>query len=282
MKLSNKILITFALALILIPLTGMIYISRVYYKEGSDRDIVDVVRKDENFSTPTENMESKAIATSFESINIADAKKMGIYVNIIKDEKFGVKVPKELKDFISFNVDTNGELQITFKNKRPENNNYNTIWVYAPNIKQVIVVNANTVNLDAKLDSLTLNVKKSGSISLQNDLTLKALTINTEEVKNLYLSNVDVKSLTVKLNGTDFKTQNNSYENLSIAAYGKSKIEISSYEDKNTSIKNLTINTFDLADVKLENTKVDNCKGSFSDQTTVQMPAVNLNQMFKK
>ncbi|MFA6277751.1 MAG: DUF2807 domain-containing protein [Pedobacter sp.] len=286
MKLSNKLLIGFALALILIPLMGMIYVSRVYYKEGNDRNLADMVRKVDNFSTPTENMESKAMATSFESINIEDAKRLGIYVNIIKDEKFGVKIPKELKDVINFNVDANGQLQIAFsKNKQAKNNNsYTTIWVYAPNIKQVIVSNANSVYLDAKLDSLILNVKKSGSISLQNDLELKSLTINTEEVKDLYLSNVDIKSLTVKLNGTDFKTQNNSYESLSIETHGKSNIEISSYEDKSKAyaVKNLTINTFDVADVKVENIKIDNCKGSFSDQTTVQMPAVNLNQMYKK
>jgi hypothetical protein len=286
MKLSNKLLIGFALAVIFIPLMGMIYVSRVYYKEGDDR-LADKVRKVENFSTPTENMESKAIAKSFESINIEDAKKLGIYVNIIKDEKFGVKIPKELKDVINFNVDANGALQITFnKNKQAKNDNsYTTIWVYAPSINQVNVANANSVYLDAKLDSLILNVKKSGSISLQNDLELKSFTINTEEVGDLYLSNVDIKSLNVKLNGTDFKTQNNSFENLSIETHGKSNIEISSYEDKSKAayaVKNLSINTFDLADVKVENVKIDNCSGSFSDQTTVQMPAVNLNQMYKK
>jgi len=285
MKLSNKLLIGFALALILIPLMGMIYVSRVYYKEGNDT-LADKVRKVENFSTPTENMESKAMAIPFESINIEDAKRLGIYVNIIKDEKFGVKIPKELKDVINFNVDANGQLQIAFNNSKQEknDNSYTTIWVYAPTIKQVNVVNARGVYLDAKLDSLILNVKKSGSISLQNDLELKSFTINTEEVGDLYLSNVDIKSLNVKLNGTDFKTQNNSFENLSIETHGKSNIEISSYEDKSKAyaVKNLTINTFDIADVKVENIKINNCSGSFSDQTTVQMPAVNLNQMYKK
>ena len=73
-------------------------------------------------------------------------------------------------------------------------------------------------------------------------------------------------------------------DNLSIETHGKSNIEISSYEDKSKAyaVKNLTINTFDVADVKVENIKIDNCSGSFSDQTTVQMPAVNLNQMYKK
>ncbi len=286
MKLSNKILIAFASALILIPLLGMIYVSQVNYKTGSYSDEQDVTTKSEkHFNTPTENMESKAISTAFESINIEDAKRLGIYINFIKDDNYGVKIPKGLKDSISFKVDANGQLQIMFNMKSVENrrNRYTTLLVYGKNIKQVNIANANDVFFDATADSIALNVKKSASISLNKDVTLNSLQITTVEVENLHLNKIAVKSLSVSLNGTNFKSDESSYDNLSITATGKSEIEINgSDSDSHYLIKNLFINTLNDADFKLENIKVEKCSGSFSDQTKVQMPAVNLNQMYKK
>lgn len=286
MKLSNKLLIAFASVLILIPLVGMIYVSQVNYKTGSyQADQARSTESEKHFNMPTENMESKAISTAFESINIEDAKRLGIYINFIKDDNYGVKIPKELKDSISFNVDANGRLQITFnsKNKEDRRRVYTTILIYGKGVKQVNINNAEDVYFDATSDSLKLNVKKSSSISLNKDVTLNALQIITDEVESLHINKIAVKSLSINLNGTNFKSDESSYDNLSITAAGKSEIEINgSDSDSHYFIKNLFINTLNAADFKLENIKVERCSGSFSDQTKVQMPAVNLNQMYKK
>jgi hypothetical protein len=285
MKTSNKLLIAFASALILIPLLGMVYVSQVKYKTGSYDDAMDVVHKVENFSTPTKNMESKAIATAFESVNIGDAKNLSIYINIIKDDKYGAKVPNELKDSIDFTVDASGTLQITLKNQlKKRDNSYKTIWIYMPNIKKLNVANAEFVYFDVTADSLALTVKNSHNITLNKDVNLNVLSINTDSVKNVELSKVAVKSLKVNMNGGNFNTVLSSYDNVSINATGKSEIELYGAEnaDQKYVINNLLINTLSEATFKVGNIKVVNCSGSFSDQTKVQMPAVNLNQMFKK
>ncbi len=287
MKKSNKILIAFAAALILIPLMGMIYVAQVNYKTGSYTDEADRVETSyKNFTTPTENLESKSISTAFESINIEDAKRKGLYINFVNDDNYGVKVSKDLKDSIQFNV-VNGQLQITLTAKRDiRNRDYATIIVYGKNLKQVNVNNAEFLYFDASADSIQLNVKKSGNVTLNRDVTLNALQITTEEVKGVYVNEIAVKSLTANLNGANFKSVECSYDNLSITASGKAEIEINGSDynktDKQYLIKNLTITTLNDADFKLENIKVEKCSGSFSDQTKVQMPAVNLNQMYKK
>ena len=286
MKLSNKLLIAFAAALIVVPLIGMIYVSQVKYKTGTyQEDQARSTASEKHFNMPTENMESKAISTAFESINIEDAKQLGLYINFVKDENYGVKVPKELKDSINFNVDATGKLQITFNIKSVENrrNHYTTLIVYGKDIKQVNITNAKDVYFDATADAIQLNVRKSGSVSLNKDVTLNALQIFTEEVKDVSVNEIKVKSLNVTLNGTNFKSDESSYNNLSITASGKSEIEVNGSDNgKNYLVKNLFINTLGTVDFKLENIKVEKCSGSFSDQTKVQMPAVNLNQMFKK
>lgn len=284
MKTSNKILIAFAGALILIPLLGMIYVSQVQYKTGRHEDMVDVVASSQkHFNTPTENMESKALPNAFSSINIEDAKNLGLYINFVQDENYGVKVPKELKDSVNFNVDATGQLQITL-NMRPSKNdrNFTTIIVYGKEIKQVDISNASFLYFDVTSDSVQLNLKKSGSVTLNKDITVNALRITTDEVEELAVNEIKVKSLNVTLNGTNFKSDGSSYDNLSITASGKSEIQINGSDKGNHSIKNLFINTLHEADFKLENIKVEKCSGSFSDQTKVQMPAVNLNQMYKK
>ena len=284
MKLSNKLLIAFAAALIVVPLIGMIYVSQVNYKTGTyQEDQARSTASEKHFNMPTENMESKAISTAFESINIEDAKQLGLYLNFVKDENYGVKVPKELKDSISFKV-VNGQLQIVLNAKRNIRvRDYTTIIVYGKDLKRVDISNAEFVYFDATADAIQLNVRKSGSVSLNKDVTLNAFQITTNEVKDVSVNEIKVKSLNVTLNGANFKSDESSYDNLSITASGKSEIEVNgSDNDKNYFIKNLFINTLGTVDFKLENIKVEKCSGSFSDQTKVEMPAVNLNQMFKK
>ena len=285
MKLSNKLLIAFAATLIVVPLIGMIYVSQVKYKTGTyQEDQARSTASEKHFNMPTENMESKAISTAFESINIEDAKRLGLYINFVKDENYGVKVPKELKDSINVKVDDSGKLQIMFNTKKvKDGGQYTTIIVYGKDLKQVNITNAKFLYLDVTANSIQLNVRKINDVTLNRDITLNTLNVITDEVENFAVNEIKVKSLNVTLNGANFKTNESSYDNLSITASGKSEVKINgSYNGKNYFIKNLFINTLNAVDFKLENIKVEKCSGSFSDQTKVQMPAVNLNQMFKK
>lgn len=287
MKTSNKLLITFALALILIPLMGMIYVANVNFTDGkgSVADEATSAKEDANLNTPSKNMESKTIATPFESINIEDAKKFGVYIHYVKSAQHGIKVSKDLKDSIDFKVDVNGQLQIRFKNKTEDRNSYYiSILVYAPTLKQLSVTNTKALFVNAKADSLNLNVNNSGTISFDKDAVIGKLNVNAENVDNVnaWESN-KITNLYLNLKNSDFTSTRSSFENLSINSSVKSEIEIAGDNgEKNPSlIKNLVLNTLDVANVKFENVKVANCSGNLSDQTQVQMPAINLNQMYK-
>ena len=71
MKTSNKLLIAFASALILIPLLGMIYVSQVKYRDGKSG--VESRPEITSFDSAAERMTSIAV-NAFQTINIADAK----------------------------------------------------------------------------------------------------------------------------------------------------------------------------------------------------------------
>jgi hypothetical protein len=261
----------------------MIYVSRVNYKVGKYEDVAE--RKIEDFSTPTLEMTS-ITATAFESINFGDAKRHSITIRFVKDEKFGVKIPTVYKDLITATVDANGQLQIVMKDKTNEAGvrAHTYIYVYAPNLKEVNVNNADGAYIIASLDSLNFNAKNTGSASTGSGAHLKHLTINTTNVDEINFREDDVKSLTLNLNNTRFRSISNSFDNLSIHTTGVCDIDIRGDFDRESkyAIQNLALTTVGKADVTLENIKVVNCAGSFSDETTVKMPAVNLNQMYKK
>jgi hypothetical protein len=286
MKLSNKLLIAFAASLILIPVFGMVFISATKYKTGS---YTDVVHKIENFDTPTKNMESIAVSTAFETVNIVDAKGKVLNVQFIKDAKFGVKIPAAYKDLITLSVGANGELQIIIKDepksdKSRRENYYTNIYVYAPSFKGLKVLNASDVNIMAVADSITVDVKKSGSVSLETDAKIQYLMLKTVDVTNVYFRDDILKSVDLDLNNTKITATSCSFENLSILTAGKCEVELEGTYDKTKkyTINNLILNTTGIADFKLENVTVKNCSGKLSDQTQVYMPAVNLNQMYNK
>lgn len=288
MKTSNKLLIAFAVALILIPILGMVIVSATQYKTGTYSDRVDVVRKVESFNTPNANMTSIPVSSAFESVNVEDVKGLSLNVQFIKDEKFGVKISNAYKDMFALNLNETGQLQLTFKTSKKSDEirtmDYAIIYVYAPNITSLKIANASNLILKNNADSLNLNLNKVGTFYFNNGTELNQLNLTAVEVKDLTFRNDKIKSANVAIKDTKFVIESMSLDNVSITTNGNSKVEVYNNEGpkKPQIIKNLVLITNGIADVKFENTTITNCTGKLSDQTTVQMPAVNLNQMYKK
>ncbi|MFD0940043.1 hypothetical protein [Pedobacter boryungensis] len=285
MKTSNKILIAFAVALILIPVLGMVIVSATQYKTGSYKDIAD--QKIENFSTPTKNMTSIALASPFETVNIADGKGLAITIHLIKDEKFGIKIQNKFKDLVVATVDASGQLQLNIKDQVETEENrirYTNIYVYGPNLKSLNVTNLNDLNVTSTADSLTLNTKKMSSLSFESGTHIKQLNLKTIDVERLSFNEDDIKSINLDLEHTNLYIGENSFENAAITTRGNCEVEIGNdYNNaKKQTISNLVLNTNGVATVKVQNTTIANCSGKLSDETQVQMPAANLNQMYKK
>ncbi len=288
MKTSNKLLIAFAAALILIPVLGMVIVSATQYKTGSYANQADVVSKVESFNVPTANMTSIAIASAFQSVNVEDAKDLALNIHFIKDEQFGVKISEEYKDLVSAVLDANGQLQLSVKADKKDNErrmrNYAMIYIYAPNLDSLTVANASDLIVKSTADTLNLKLNKISSFYFDNGTELKQLNLTAVQVKDLTLRRDEIKSANVVVTDTKFAIESMSLDNVSITTNGNSKVEVYNNDGNKTpqSIKNLVLVTNGIADVKFENITVNNCSGKLSDQTQVQMPAINLNQMYKK
>ena len=288
MKTSNKLLIAFAAALILIPILGMVIVSATQYKKGSYSDRIDIVRKVENFSTPTENMTSIAVSSAFKVVNLSDAKNLDLNIRLIKDEKFGVKISNEYKDLLFVKVDESGQLQLTVKAQKTGEENkmrdYAIVYIYAPDVKSLMIANASDLVVKSTADTLNLNLNKIESFYFDTGTDLNQLNLNAVQVKDLTLRRDKINSINVQITDSKFAIESMSLDNVSITTNGNSKVDVTKNEEPKTAqiFKNLVINTNGIAEVKFENTTINNCTGKLSDETIVQMPAVNLNQMYKK
>lgn len=280
MKSSNKLLIAFASALVLIPVLGIAIVSAIYY-EKDDRSASGNSAMD-TFGTIPKNMSAIAISIPFQSVSIDGGAQLYLAVRLVEDEKSRVKFADNIKGLISAKIDGNGQLQIVLKRSDKQRENYARIWIYGPHIKQLSVANGRGLNLNAKLDSLQLNLRSTGSAHFDPETKVSWLSVHTKDVQDISFRETATKSVNLDLNGTNVKSEMSSFEKLSINAAGNAEIELNGGYGSTTDkvIKHLTLNTLGKAKVRIFNIQVDQCSGKFSDSTQVEMPAVNINQMY--
>ena len=278
MKTSNKLLIAFAATLIILPVLVMAVFSKVYYTDA--KSWIDLEKQNKTFDGKSENMEAIPLS-KFNAINIADGRDVSFYIHLVKDKKFGVKIPKGDKDFIRFSVDKDGQLQIHLTPKNKEYS-YIELFVYAPETNVLNANNTSTIELNAKGDSLSVNLKKFNELKFNEATLLQKLSINAENGYTIIQENAISKSVYLNLNNTNFRSDGISYEDLSIASKGKSEIDVfGGNDDKKHNIRNLTLKTTDSASVTFRAIDIEKAKGSLSDQTTVQLPVTTLKQILK-
>lgn len=285
MKKSNKILLGFALTLLFLPVLVMAIVSRVYYEEGngSNRYQVDVANS-KTLATPNRNMESKLINQQFSEVIIEDAKRLGLLVKVYQSANAGLKISKYLSGKLDYQVDAEGRLIIKFKQKSDNDRRmYKEIYIYGQAIQKATIVNASFVSFSSNVADMDLTVNQAERFYIEEFPS--SIRVNTN-VEYFQVDQKQINNLTMNLDGTKFRTWATSFNELSIVAKGKSSIEmhgeVNGKSTNLTKIKKLNLQTLNAAEVDIENMTIDNCSGSFSNETQVKMPAINLNQMYKK
>ncbi|MDQ0636470.1 hypothetical protein QF042_000035 [Pedobacter sp. W3I1] len=281
MKTSNKLLISLAALLLIIPIIVVAINVKLNYKE---RGIEDSYLGTQEINNETFDQKSKGrvtipVQTPFKAIQFKDAKGFNVQLFIKEDNRYGLKVPEKFKNDLKFEVDANGVLQVTIKNFNDDNGIEKVVLViYCPKINKVSVAKSGIFEFSAYADSLTLDVDHSESLFLSGNITYndsrgKVINvINPTKIGKLYLN----------LNSTTFNGYTNAFKDLYVTA-NKSAIEIGNEDDnKEFPFDNLNIKTTDTSSVKLQNVKVKTFTGDFSDATTLQIPTPLLKQLFKK
>jgi hypothetical protein len=277
MKTSNNLLVAFAAALILIPIFCIAYVSRVYYEKG---DYASIIGDMDTYGPKPKTAIAFSGTGSAKTINILGDRTIHLAVTIIKGTKIGLNVSENLKGLVTVQFDANGDLQINVKGDKGHQENFGRIAISAPEVRNINVTGSRGISLVAELDSLDLNLVDAQLAQFNADSKVKHLNVETKNVREITYNETQSISALFNLNNTSFKSDRGSFEDLTINSAGASDIELNGGDQAKT-INNLRIITLGKSDVKLLNMIVNQCSGKFSDSTNVQMPAVNINQMYK-
>ena len=276
MKTSNKLLIAFATALILIPILSIAIISRVYYEKGDG--LYNTAAMDGFGPLPT-IIASIPANGSFETVSIQGDKGMHLAVTLVKDAKQEIKFSDNLKGFLTISTDANSQLLVTIK-PNIKGEVFGRIYISSLAMKRLKVSNSG-INLQAAMDSLDLSLNNMNSANFNAESKIGRLDIHSTDVRGITFVETPIKNVFMDVKNGSVIIERSSFDNLTINSTGTDDIELKGGDGDASMqlIKNLKINTLGKSGFKVFNTMIDKCSGSFSDSTSVLMPAVNLNQM---
>jgi len=282
MKTSNKLLISLAVLLIVIPILVVGINIKVNYKEKGPEDTYLGTQNinNESFEQKSKERVSISLQSPFNAVQIKDAKGFSVQLFVKEDNKYGLKIQEKFKNDLKYEVDAKGVLQLSIKNFSEDNGIEKiVIVIYCPKISEVSVANSNILEFGAHSDAVTLNLDNVEDLFLSGDITnndAKGKTIsviNPTKISKLYLN----------LNKTKFSGYTNSFKDLYVIA-NNSELEIGNMDENNKTpfpFDNLSIKTTDTSSVKLQNVNVKTFVADFSDATTLQIPTPLLKQLFK-
>jgi hypothetical protein len=282
MKTSNKLLITLAALLIIIPIIVVAVNIKMNYKERGIEDSYLGTQQinNENFEQKSKERVSFSLQSPFNAVQIKDAKGFSVQLFVKEDNKYGLKIQEKFKNDLKYEVDANGVLQLSIKNFSEDNGIEKiVIVIYCPKISEVSVANSKILEFSAHSDAITLNLDNVEDLFLSGDITNNDAkgkiisVINPTNIGKLYLN----------LNKTKFSGYTNSFKDLYVIAKN-SEVEIGNMDENNKKpfpFDNLSIKTIDTSRVQLQNVNVKSFVGDFSDATTLQIPTPLLKQLFK-
>ncbi|GGI23009.1 hypothetical protein [Pedobacter mendelii] len=280
MKTSNKLLISLAISLILIPIIVIAVNVKTNYIQADKLTQNNKNLEDFNIASP--NFVLHKLDKSFDKINIIASKKTILKVTIVENPNTGLKISDNEENNTGAFVDKNGVLQISNKNLKDNQTVFLSLVIFSPKINQLSIKDALQLEFHATAKQLNLNLKNLQSMFFQNT-KISQLNIIGDNLKNFFQDDNNIDKLYLNLNNSQFKASKVSYKILDIVLTGNSKISIEGDEvnKEKYKIDSLYINTKGKSDLKLENIKVNKSSGNLSDSTTVNMSAAVLKTMFK-
>jgi len=285
MKTSNKLLTGLAIALLIIPLTVMILIAKANRIDNKTYD--KMLTGAETTDSDVDRFITKYPVQAFQHVVINGSESSFLNIKIIANDKFLFKATNDLAPYIEYKVDKDGKLNISLKEER--NYQHGTLLIFSPNLKGITFNNVSVDALAVNMDSLNVEITKGvnfrfgedmkvknlhlvkKTIYQQQDVVIPGITIEDAKIENLH-ADITAGYLTVNntpLLNADLKLKD-------------AKAEFKNEENKNIgSIETLSLNSMGKNDVNFQHIKINKASGNLSDETSIQIPTVNLKQLIK-
>ncbi|MET4082475.1 hypothetical protein ABIB40_002433 [Pedobacter sp. UYP30] len=285
MKTSNKLLIAFGVFIFIAPLLGMVVVSKMYYKDSPKMNMAEIQdANNQPFQTASRGRKAIALNKPFSTVNFTNGNNSSVEVHVNKSESYGVKIPEQLAGSITTEV-VNGVLNINFK-KELSLQNFNQrifIVVYAPNLEKLSANNFMNLNCVVQTDSLAVDLTKCFFTLGNSDVDFNHITNTGDTLSHSVSNQTLVKSLKVMANNSNINISGINLNSLNVLANNDSEVNLdgSHFDQGESAIKNLTLETSGKNQVSIKNFNLSKAKSNFSDSTQLNIPTSILKLLLK-
>lgn len=285
MKTSNKLLIGLAISLLTIPLIVLIIFAKANRIDNNTYN--NMLMGAESTNVDVDRFIKKYPVQTFQDVIINGSESLYLNVKIIADNKFLLKATKDLEPFLTYNVDKNGKLNISIKAQRDYL--HGTIMIFSPNLKGITFNDVSVDEFSANTDSLSVEITKSTNFKFKKDAKIKNLKLTKKTAYNakdvvitgIYLEDAQIANLHADINAGYLTVNNTPLQNVFLKVKD-AKAEFRNDENANIGpIETLKINSTGANSINFERVKIKTASGNLSDETSVQIPTVNLKQLIK-
>jgi hypothetical protein len=285
MKTSNKLLAGLAIALLIVPLTVMILIAKANRIDNKTYD--KMLMGAETIGDDVDQFIKKYPVQAFQNVVISGSESSYLNVKIIASDKFLLKATNDLAPFIEYKVDQDGKLQISLKAER--NYQQGTLLIFSPNLKRITFNNVSVDRLSVNTDSLNIEITKGVNFRFGEDVRIKNLhlvkkTIYQEQdvvIPGITIEDAKIENLQAELNSAYLTVNNTPLRNVDLRVKD-AKAEFKNEENRIIGpIETLLLNSTGKNDVNFQHIKINKASGNLSDETSIQLPTVNLKQLIK-
>lgn len=285
MKTSNKLLIGLAIALLIIPLTVMILIAKV--NRIDNKTYNKMLMGAETTDGAAGRYIKKYPVQAFQNVVINGSESSYLNIKIIANDKFLFKATNDLAPYIEYKVDKDRKLHISLKAER--NYQHGTLLIFSPKLKGITFNNVSIDALSANTDSLNVEITRGINFKFGEGMKIKNLSLTKRTtydpkyvvIPDITIEDAKIENLRVDINSGYLTINNTPLQNVDLKVKD-AKAEFKNEENKNIGpIETLSLNSIGKNNVNFQHIKINAAKGNLSDETTIQIPTVNLKQLIK-
>lgn len=182
MKLSNKLLIALAIILFVVPISVM-YIAtksnRVNAKEYSAMTQEEAIRMD-----VSDRYMSTINVQPFKQVTILGSDGTSLELQLVKSEKFAIKVNKGKEADFLHQIDDDGNLKLDFQH---EGYNYISVSIFSPEVDTLSVSNVQLHNFTVQASEFHMKLTEQGNLNFGSNTQIDHLSLKVSR------SNSDVR-----------------------------------------------------------------------------------------
>ena len=285
MKTSNKLLTGLAITLLIVPLTVMIFIAKANRIDNKTYD--KMLMGAETIGNDEDRFIKKYPVQAFQNVVINGSESSYLNVKIIASDKFLLKATNDLAPLIEYEVDQDGRLNIALKAE--QNYQHGTLLIFSPTLKGITFNNVSVDRLSVNTDSLNVEITKGVNFRFGEDVKVKNLrlvkkTIYQEQdvvIPGITIEDAKIENLRVDINAAYLTVNNTPLRNVDLKLKD-AKAEFKNEENRIIApIETLLLNSTGKNDVNFQHVKINKTSGNLSDETSIQLPTVNLKQLIK-